>query len=879
MRDHEKPHQEGDDISRLVFSKQVELLYRLTPLTVVTELATLCAMVWTLHFVSPGPHLYAWFSVSFALMLGGLVLTLRSRRARITVHTARASAKRYLFATIVSALLWAYGGTVLFPVGQPRYQVIVIAILTGVAAGGLSSLGAVRSIYAAFLAIMLLPFALYQIYLGAPEQILLGVLTFLSMGILLLNASRVNRNIVENISAQNRTEQSNRLLREEIDERERTERELKLAKQQAEAAKQEAEAANKAKSEFLATMSHEIRTPMNGVIGMTGLLLDMRLTDEQRKCAEVVRMSGEALLSVINDILDFSKIEARKLELEDHDFDLAIVIEETAEMLAVKAREKGLEFACLIRPDVPLLVRGDASRLRQILVNLGGNGVKFTSKGEVTIEASLVEERDAKTTIRFAVRDTGIGIPESKLGKLFSPFTQMDSSTTRKYGGTGLGLSISKQLVGLMGGEMGVESKEGEGSTFWFTAVFERQAALVPAEPPAGLSGAKVLVVDDHAVNRMILLEMVRPWGCRPAEATNAHEAMEKLKEGVDSGDPYDVVLLDMCMPGEDGLSLADRVRGDAALKGTKMIMLTSLGTGEDLAKTGLEACLTKPVRRDRLHDTMASVLTGRPQAAGLQGLVSEQTTAYHARILVTEDNTTNQLVAVKILERLGHRVDVAANGLEAVAAVKNVPYDLVLMDCQMPEMDGFEATRRIRAGETGEAKRRIPIIAMTARAMLGDREACLEAGMDGYLPKPVDFAPLAKEIGRWLTLPTEGAPDGTVAARAAAEESIFDMAALSDRLMGDEETIKEVLSVFLEDTPRRIATLRHQVSEGDASGAGEQAHAIKGAAAGIGGEALRKIAFEMEKAGKAGDIETLLSKIPELERGFEQLSLVMGNR
>ena len=879
MRDQERPYQPDDDISRRVLSKQVELLYRLTPITVVTELAALVAVVWTLHFVSPGPHLYAWFAISFAFILGTLVLAMVHRKATIAVDTARYLARRYLCGTTVSALLWAYAGTVLYPVEQPRYQVIMMAILTGVAAGGLSSLGAVRSVYAAFLITMLLPCALYQIYLGAPEQILLGLLTFVSMAIMLLNASRINRNVVENISAQNRTEQSNRLLREEIGERERTERELKLAKQQAEAAKQEAEAANKAKSEFLATMSHEIRTPMNGVIGMTGVLLDMRLTEEQRKCAEVVKMSGEALLSVINDILDFSKIEARKLDLEALDFDLATVVEETAEMLAVKAREKRLEFACLIRPDVPLLVRGDAGRLRQILVNLGGNAVKFTSKGEVTVIVSLLEERETKTTLHFAVRDTGIGIPKSKLEKLFSPFTQVDSSTTRKYGGTGLGLSITKQLVGLMGGEMGVESKEGEGSTFWFTVVFERQAGLAPAVSPADLSGVKVLVVDDHAVNRMILLEMVRPWGCRVTEAAEASEAMEKLEDGVGSGDPYDVLVLDMCMPGEDGLSLADRVRGDAALKGTKMIMLTSLGTGENLAKTALDAWLTKPVRRARLHDTMASVVTGRPEAARQQGRDGGEKITYHTRILVAEDNITNQLVAVKVLERLGHRVDVAANGLEAVEAVRIRPYDLILMDCQMPEMDGIEATRRIRAGEAGEAKRRIPIIAMTARAMIGDREACLQAGMDGYLPKPIELAPLTKEISRWLLPATGVTPDVIAAACTASHESIFDRCALSDRLMGDEEVIQEVLSIFLEDTPRRIATLRQQISDGDAVGAGEQAHAIKGAAAGVGGEALRKIAFEMEKAGKAGDIKTLLSKIPELESGFEQLSLVMGSR
>ena len=390
-----------------------------------------------------------------------------------------------------------------------------------------------------------------------------------------------------------------------------------------------------------------------------------------------------------------------------------------------------------------------------------------------------------------------------------------------------------------------------------------------------------MLVVDDHAVNRIILLQMLASWECRTGEASNAKDAIHELRAAADTGDPYRLALLDMCMPDEDGASLGRRIKADPVLEKTKLIMITSLGTNgnrENLANVASEGSLTKPVRRGHLHDLLASVVDGTvaPKEPAPQTTVMPKKIPSRGRILLAEDNITNQLVAVKIIERLGHSVDVAANGLETVAAVKGIPYNLILMDCQMPEMDGFEATRRIRSGDAGDDHRHIPIIAMTARAMQGDREACLEAGMDDYLSKPIDFVALAKAIDRWLSPAVDGSGSSNTAPGKATDNSIFDRAALSDRLMGDEDAIQEVLHVFLDDTPRRIATLRGLISEGDAVGAGDQAHAIKGAAASIGGEVLRKIAFEMEKAGRAKDMETLVTKMTELEKGFEQLRLVM---
>ncbi|HET9386206.1 MAG TPA: response regulator [Gemmatimonadales bacterium] len=805
--------------------------------------------VWVHPFLIAVIVALAWPAVPQALLIGwAAAVTLAAVMrgawlyAAVRGTLAERAVRTGVRATVtLLAIAWGVGGALVLPLVPFETAALMLVVLAGIIASALTTLAADPLSLRGFLAGIALPvFAALATSERSHDIAAAIVVAIFTLGMAIV-ARRAHLTLVSHLRVTARLAISE-------DAAKRAEAVMRDARDLA-------ERVARARSSFLANMSHEIRTPMNAVLGFVELILDTDLSVEQRRALELVRSSSEALLMILNDILDYSKIEAEHLELESIPFDVAKVVHATASLLAVRAREKHLELLADVAPEVPRTVRGDPTRLRQVLMNLIGNAIKFTDAGEVVVSVRS-EQSDGTARLRFGVRDTGIGIAPEQVGAIFKEFTQADSTMTRRYGGTGLGLAISKRLVQLMGGELAVASEPDKGSEFSFTLAFPVEAESRRSTALAALGGRRMLIVDDNQTNRRILREMLAAEGVKVDEASTAGEGLDAIRHAVQRKTPYDLAILDIQLPDMDGFALAAAVRQDKSIKRTNLLMLTSAGQrgdGERCRALGIRGYLTKPMSRADLLEALGTVLAGSAQA-GTPEIVTRHTIAESRRslrVLLAEDNPVNQQVAVAMLVKRGHEVHVAGNGREAVDAVRERDYDVVLMDIQMPELDGFEATAAIRALDKGK---HLSIIGLTAHALSGERERCLARGMSEYLAKPFK----AHELFALVEASAErgAAPDRSPGGPSPAAPVDLEGFRLTLREAGAEQALYSIVDTFVRQGPDRLAALAAAAASGDGAAIAKAAHLYRGAAATIGARALAELLERVENTARAGQVD-----------------------
>ena len=876
---------------------QLGLLYDQLPQGLVATLVNAALMSWILSSVEAHIKTSIWFGLIVLACAArfGLYKSFQNvDREQIDVRLWR---NRFIAGALCTAALWGGAGVALFPPTSYQHQAFIGFVLAGMAAGASGSMVADDKIFRAYLVLAIAPYMLRLAYEGHDVCLAMAVMSVAFIAALSLSARKNSRSTVEALrlrfenqdlvaSLEHKASQlrgANEALTVENIEREKTAADLLKANL-------DAEAATRAKTQFLANMSHEIRTPMNGVFGMTDLLMRTNLDERQRKLVKTINESAKALLTIINDILDLSRIESGKFELDKHEFNLRDAVERASDLFASQAYERGLELSVFIASDVPIFVKSDSGRLKQLMLNLVGNAMKFTKHGEVDVRVTLISTSGTESRVRFEVRDTGIGIEKGLREKLFQPFAQAETSINRRFGGTGLGLSIARHLVELMGGSIALESELGKGTLITFELPLEHGTAarsMIDGDLDV-LTNARILVIDDRETNRDILKNYLEGAGAEITTAASTADAWPKLVAAQEIGKPYHAAIVDMMMPGENGLEFAGRISSHPVLSKLKIILATSLnwqGDLETVRNAGVEAVLTKPVRRHDLVEATARAVSGtrhpgwrREAEERLREPADIHRVAISARVLLAEDNPVNVEVAREFLTSLGCRIHVASNGLEAVAFSRSNTYDIILMDCQMPIMDGLTAARRIRSEEAGQGRARTPIVAVTANAFAEDRMHCLDAGMDDYLSKPYSERQLEKILTKWAR--QDGAeisaeplvegdlPDRTSELMPAVSD--LDMSVIGTLKAGRPDLLARLVKTYLSYAPTALAELDSALADGDFDALNRLAHSLKSSSANLGATSLSAGCRQLEISAKDKNLAHCAELTSNIHKAFD---------